>query len=181
MLPPAMWLLVLAELALELAQGCHPRPPHLTTMRSIWVVVDGHLTLVVQVPSVLLLPLVVVRERMRLLAELPLLAPLPPPLPLSQRQPQCSGCCHRECRHGAFLEAMPQMLRCCQCRRAQVEQQHSWQPWLLHAPPQLQAKSLVLRSLVVEAAASLRGNPHIPLEQLQRELQQQAPLWYFLW
>jgi len=179
-----LWSLVLTELAREQAQGCHPRPLHPTAMRSIWAVVDDQLTLLVQVPSVLMLPLVVVRRRMQLLSEVPLLVPPPLPLPQSPQRPQWSSCFHRECRrrrHGAFLEPTLQSLQCCQWQQAQVEQRGSWQQRPLHVPFQLQVKRPALWVLAAEAAASLLGSPHIPPEQLQHKLQQQVPSGHFLW
>jgi len=112
-----LWSLVLTELAREQAQGCHPRPLHPTATRSIWAVVDDQLTLLVRAPFALVLPLIVVKWMMQLLAGVLLLSSPPLPLPQSQQRPQCSGCRHRECRHhGAFLKAVLQPLQCCQCQ-----------------------------------------------------------------
>lgn len=139
---PALWLLEWAEQSWELAKERHPRPPHPTTTNSIWVAVDVHLRLSVQLPSVLLLAVGVVDEarllderpllngrcfvvgwRMRLLAAVPLLNPPPLPPPQNPQQPQCSGHCHHECpHHGAFLEAMLQRIQCFQCLWAQATQ-----------------------------------------------------------
>lgn len=179
MSPPELWL-SLTELARALQRGCHPHPLHLKAMRSIWVVAGDQLTLLVQMPAVMILPLVVVRWKMRRSAELPLLVPPPLPPPQSPQRPQCSGCHHRECRHGAFLQAMLQPLQCFQCQRAQVEQRGSWGQRLLHVPLQLQVKRPALWALAAEAAASLLGLLRIPLEHFQQTLQQQVPQGNFL-